>query len=114
MITLTKEQLADLLRDAYEQGAIDSQLCGPMWLSSEAYHDRCERAIQPLVHRSSGGQAEPSIILPTPEQVMHVVMKFQWEDRKNGTGTTNWAANLGMTVVEYVARLNADHGREVE
>lgn len=55
MIMLTKEQLADLLRDAYEQGAIDSQLCGPMWLRSEAYHDRCERAIQPLVHRSSGG-----------------------------------------------------------
>lgn len=55
MIKLTKEQLADLLRDAYEQGAIDSQLCGPMWLRTEAYHDRCERAIQPLVQRSSGG-----------------------------------------------------------
>lgn len=59
MIMLTKEQLADLLRDAYEQGAIDSQLCGPMWLRSEAYHDRCERAIQPLVHRSSGEASQP-------------------------------------------------------
>ena len=55
-----------------------------------------------------GDEVVRKLVLPTPEQVMNVVMKFQWEDRKNGTGTTNWAANLGMTVVEYVARLNAD------
>lgn len=46
------------------------------------------------------------LVLPTPERVMHIVMKFQHEDRKNATGTTNWAANLGMAVVDSIRTMN--------
>lgn len=57
MIMLTKEQLADLLRESFEQGAraCSWRLNPEDWIDSEAYHDARERAIQPLVHRSSGG-----------------------------------------------------------
>ena len=68
----------------------------------KGWQARAALATQP----AAGEPVATRLVLPTPEQVMHVVMKFQWEDRKNGTGTTNWAANLGMAVVEYVARLN--------
>jgi len=60
-----------------------------------------------LAQPTAGEPVATRLVLPTPEQVMHIVMRFQWEDRKNGTGTTNWAANLGMAVVGYVARLNS-------
>ncbi|MFX5522022.1 hypothetical protein ABTD78_22400, partial [Acinetobacter baumannii] len=33
-------------------------------------------------------------------------MRYQWNEKTNVTGTTNWAANLGMRVVEVVKRLN--------
>lgn len=55
MIMLTKEQLADLLRESYKLGAADAGRMGAWWISTEDYHDSRERAIQPLVHRSSGG-----------------------------------------------------------
>lgn len=55
MIMHTKEQLAVLLRDAYEQGVLDSEICGPRWLHSEDYQRTRENAIQPILHRSSGG-----------------------------------------------------------
>ncbi|MBN0273891.1 hypothetical protein JTL36_35425, partial [Pseudomonas aeruginosa] len=32
--------------------------------------------------------------------------RYQWNEKTNVTGTTNWAANLGMRVVEEVKRLN--------
>lgn len=114
MIKISEEKLTSLLEEAFTMGALQGLLQSKSHVNTQRFQDLRERAIQPLVHRSSEGQVVPKMILPTPEQVMHVVMKFQWEDRKNGTGTTNWAANLGMTVVEYVARLNSDHGREVE
>jgi len=56
MIMLTKEQLADLLREAYASGAETGGRRLRDWYQSEAYHDERERAIQPLVHRSSCGQ----------------------------------------------------------
>ena len=57
MIMLTKEQLADLLRESYARGAEDCSLRNhpALWCGSENYHDARESAIQPLVHRSSGG-----------------------------------------------------------
>ena len=56
MIMLTKEQLADLLREAYDAGAIGPDSPESLaWFNTEAYVDARERAIQPLVHRSSGG-----------------------------------------------------------
>ena len=39
------------------------------------------------------------IELPTPAKAMSVVMDYQDNRRQNVTGTTNWAANLGMCVV---------------
>lgn len=54
-VVLTKEQLADLLRESYSRGAIDNTCRPTSWIGSESYHDARERAIQPLVHRSSGG-----------------------------------------------------------
>ena len=39
------------------------------------------------------------IDLPTPAKAMAVVIDYQDNKRQNVTGTTNWAANLGMCVV---------------
>lgn len=58
MIMITKEQLADLLRESYSRGAIDNTCRPTNWIGSESYHDARERAIQPLVHRSSGGHED--------------------------------------------------------
>lgn len=55
MIMLTKEQLADLLRQAYARGVDDRGYCTPEWVGTESYRHWQEHAIQPLVHRSSGG-----------------------------------------------------------
>lgn len=55
MIMLTKEQLADLLRESYYEGFLRGTGLHPKMAQTEAYHDARERVIQPLVHRSSGG-----------------------------------------------------------
>lgn len=55
MIMLTKEQLADLLREAYSSGFKHGAQSVEEFLNGEPYLDIRERAIQPLVHRSSGG-----------------------------------------------------------
>jgi len=114
MIMLTKEQLDQLISDVWDRGFGWGALGGLDFRHTRACCTFRQIDLQEFGERHSNGQPAVNMVLPTPEQVMHVVMKFQWEDRKNGTGTTNWAANLGMTVVEYVARLNADHGREVK
>ncbi|MGD8185462.1 hypothetical protein ACP9M8_16340 [Pseudomonas aeruginosa] len=46
------------------------------------------------------------VVLPSVDNVMNIVMRYQWNEKTNVTGTTNWAANLGMKVVEEVKRLN--------
>ncbi|MBG7462478.1 hypothetical protein I5H11_19410 [Pseudomonas aeruginosa] len=46
------------------------------------------------------------VVLPSVDNVMNIVMRYQWNEKTNVTGTTNWAANLGMRVVEEVKRLN--------
>lgn len=68
-------------------------------------------AYNAAMHRANAFlEANPTppvqLVLPTPERVMHTVMKFQDEDRKNVTGTTNWAANLGMAVVDSIRTMN--------
>lgn len=58
MIMLTKEQLADLLREAFKRGAVRGQEYGwsrEDWLGSESFYHERELHIQPLVNRSSGG-----------------------------------------------------------
>ncbi|HCE6639504.1 hypothetical protein OV082_22820 [Pseudomonas aeruginosa] len=45
------------------------------------------------------------VVLPSVDNVMNIVMRYQWNEKTNVTGTTNWAANLGMKVVEEVKRL---------
>lgn len=50
--------------------------------------------------------APVTLVLPSVDQVMKLVMQYQESVRTNVTGTTNWAANLWMTVVDEVARLN--------
>ena len=46
------------------------------------------------------------VVVPSVDNVMNIVMRYQWNEKTNVTGTTNWAANLGMKVVEEVKRLN--------
>ncbi|EPM9935968.1 hypothetical protein ACTTTA_006192 [Pseudomonas aeruginosa] len=46
------------------------------------------------------------VVLPSVDNVINIVMRYQWNEKTNVTGTTNWAANLGMRVVEVVKRLN--------
>lgn len=58
MIMLTKEQLADLLREAFKLGACIGVVTHKSWIDSEPFHHARERAIQPLVHRSSGGHED--------------------------------------------------------
>lgn len=61
MIMLTKEQLADLLRAAFGDGAIGPSRPEDLpWFNTEAYLDERERAIQRLVSRvsSAHGDAE--------------------------------------------------------
>ena len=48
-----------------------------------------------------------AFVTPTPDQAMRAVLRFQAEIRQNVTGTTNWAANLGMYIAEFVANLNS-------
>lgn len=55
MIMLTKEQLADLLEEAFTMGALQGLLQSKSHVNTQRFHDLRERAIQPLVHRSSGG-----------------------------------------------------------
>jgi len=55
MIMLTKEQLADLLREAFKLGACLGVVTHKSWIDSEPFHHSREHAIQPLVRRSSGG-----------------------------------------------------------
>lgn len=132
MINLNEKQLKDLFEQVYKQGIKAGSfmaLRGGSASSVEMLRHQADIDVASAMSQArmiSGGSedshkvepaakpAAPKLVLPTPEQVMHVVMKFQWEDRKNGTGTTNWAANLGMTVVEYVARLNADASKEMQ
>lgn len=50
--------------------------------------------------------AAAPVIYPTPADVMKVVLAYQFEERSNVTGTSNWAANIGMAVVNRVKELN--------
>lgn len=55
-------------------------------------------------------KAKP-IVLPRVDTVMGLVLQYQNKERHNVTGTTNWAANIGMVVVDEVARLNKRPGQ---
>ena len=56
MIILTKEQLADLLRESFQRGWDESLQAQGSPSVDLAYFECVQaRAIQPLVHRSSGG-----------------------------------------------------------
>ena len=55
MIMLTKEQLADLLRESFREGARRADKFHKGWVDTESFHQARESFIQPLVHRSSGG-----------------------------------------------------------
>ena len=46
------------------------------------------------------------VVMPSVTKVMNLVLDYQTNKRTNVTGTTNWAANLGMAVVDEIARLN--------
>lgn len=60
MIMLTKEQLADLLRESHTLGYRDAKsVLAPDAWDKERYEPLRERAIQPLVHRSSGEASQP-------------------------------------------------------
>lgn len=49
---------------------------------------------------------EKPIKLLTPTEVMNVVMDYQHNKNTNVTGTTNWAANIGMAVVDAIRKIN--------
>ncbi len=58
-----------------------------------------------LTERGIVHQVKP-VVYPTVEDVMKAVLNYQFEERENVTGTTNWAANIGMVVVNLVKELN--------
>lgn len=55
MIMFTKEQLADLLEEAFTMGALQGLLQSKSHVNTQRFQELRERAILPLVHRSSGG-----------------------------------------------------------
>ena len=55
-------------------------------------------------------KAKP-IVLPRVDTVMGLVLQYQNKDRHHVTGNTNWAANIGMVVVDEVARINKRPGQ---
>ncbi|MFV3416120.1 hypothetical protein ACNFH8_28035 [Pseudomonas sp. NY15436] len=64
-------------------------------------HDRTEKAREEVAALRAR-----VVVLPSVDNVMNIVMRYQWNEKTNVTGTTNWAANLGMKVVDEVKRLN--------
>ncbi|HCE6121536.1 TPA: hypothetical protein NHL04_004916 [Pseudomonas aeruginosa] len=83
-----------MAEDAAEKGDAARQQCGGM-----------EMEIEELRAELSELRARV-VVLPSVDNVMNIVMRYQWNEKTNVTGTTNWAANLGMRVVEEVKRLN--------
>ncbi|MGD8148102.1 hypothetical protein ACP9NB_31205 [Pseudomonas aeruginosa] len=67
--------------------------------------DKAEAEAQALREELAALRARV-VVLPSVDNVMNIVMRYQWNEKTNVTGTTNWAANLGMRVVEEVKRLN--------
>ncbi|AVE33990.1 hypothetical protein [Pseudomonas aeruginosa] len=83
-----------MLEDAAAKGDAARQQCGGM-----------EMEIEELRAELAELRARV-VVLPSVDNVMNIVMRYQWNEKTNVTGTTNWAANLGMRVVEEVKRLN--------
>ncbi|HCF9473260.1 TPA: hypothetical protein NI647_000939 [Pseudomonas aeruginosa] len=83
-----------MAEDAAAKGDAARQQCGGM-----------EMEIEELRAELSELRARV-VVLPSVDNVMNIVMRYQWNEKTNVTGTTNWAANLGMRVVEEVKRLN--------
>lgn len=73
MIMLTKEQLADLLRESHDSGFKLGGKVKATAFGSEAYHHFREKAIQPLVHRSSSDHGDSE--------------RFAWMIEKAQTGS---------------------------
>lgn len=71
----------------------------------ESDYAKLEAAAQALSEEVAALRARV-VVLPSVDNVMNIVMRYQWNEKTNVTGTTNWAANLGMRVVEEVKRLN--------
>lgn len=55
MITISDEKLTELLEEAFTMGALQSLVQSKSHVNTQRFQDLRERAIQPLVHRSSGG-----------------------------------------------------------
>ena len=51
-------------------------------------------------------KAPVAVVYPSVDQAMKLVMNYQENIRTNVTGTTNWAANLGMHIIDKVKELN--------
>ncbi|HBP0869559.1 TPA: hypothetical protein L5R06_003957 [Pseudomonas aeruginosa] len=83
-----------MAEDAAAKGDAARQQCGGM-----------EMEIEELRAELAALRARV-VVLPSVDNVMNIVMRYQWNEKTNVTGTTNWAANLGMRVVEEVKRLN--------
>ena len=61
----------------------------------------------------SEAKAQGVVMLPSVTEVMNIVFDYQHNKNKNVTGTTNWAANIGMAVIDEIARLNATPVQQV-
>ncbi|HCE5785467.1 hypothetical protein ACM7EC_03780 [Pseudomonas aeruginosa] len=76
-----------MAEDAAAKGDAARQQCGGM-----------EMEIEELRAELAALRARV-VVLPSVDNVMNIVMRYQWNEKTNVTGTTNWAANLGMRVV---------------
>ena len=68
--------------------------------------DVCCKVETPLYSHPAEQPAPVSVVLPSIDAVMKLVFDYQLNKNKNVTGTTNWAANIGMAVIDEVKRLN--------
>ena len=77
---------------------------GEMLAELDASIDRLDKLYAAPV---SEAKAHGVVMLPSVTEVMNIVFDYQHNKNKNVTGTTNWAANIGMAVIDEIARLNA-------
>ncbi|MFG8999935.1 hypothetical protein ACEPW2_09195 [Pseudomonas aeruginosa] len=98
--------MSNCSHEAWDFGALQCSDCGAVKDHvTDAEYAKLAAEAQALREEVAALRARV-VVLPSVDNVMNIVMRYQWNEKTNVTGTTNWAANLGMRVVEEVKRLN--------
>lgn len=100
-----REEVA-ALRMARDDFKLERDLARQNFCDEQAANYQLQAHLKSCLGELAELRARVVVVLPSVDNVMNIVMRYQWNEKTNVTGTTNWAANLGMRVVEVVKRLN--------